>query len=342
MSRCAKVWWNKQKQAWCTELGGSRKVLAKGKGNKRAALDKLNSLLEEQKLLSEVKGAITVARLCEQFLDDAQENLEPRTYESYQYACQKFVDLFGSRLAHTIEPLDINRFAIALKKSLGDTSRAIVLRSVQRCFNWGVEVRLIPAHRLGKIRKPQPKDRDRFLTDDEFRQLLRATNALNGRRSGAPFRRFLFAMEWTFCRSGELTRLKWEHIRWDQNVALLPHHKTKRTGKPKIIPLIPRMLRLLRWLKQRSGSDFCLVNSKDEAWTRGALEKRMGNLRQKTGLMEVVPYTLRHRAATNSILRTGDLKMTSLMLGHNSTRTTERYTHVAQEHLVSFANKAVS
>ena len=66
----------------------------------------------------------------------------------------------------------------------------------------------------------------------------------------------------------------------------------------------------------------------------------METLRDKTGLKEVVPYTLRHRAATNSILRTGDLKMTSLMLGHNSTRTTERYTHVAQEHLVNFATKA--
>ena len=63
-------------------------------------------------------------------------------------------------------------------------------------------------------------------------------------------------------------------------------------------------------------------------------------LREKRGLKEVVPYTLWHRAAMNSILRTDDLKMTSLMLGHNSTRTTERYTHVAQEHLINFAKKA--
>ncbi len=340
MSRSATVWWNKQKRAWCTDIGGRRQTLAKGRSNKRAAVMKLKALMEEQQLLAEVNGAMSVARLCEEFLADAEEHLEPSTYESYQYGCQKFVNLFGPRLAHTIEPLDVERFSKALKTSLNDTSRAIVLRSVQRCFNWGVEMRLIPPHRLGKIRKPQARERDRFLTDEEFRQLLRATNPENGSRSGAVFRRFLFAMEWTFCRPGELARLKWKHIRWEQNVALLPHHKTKRTGKPKIIALIPRMKRLLEWLRARSTSEFCFVNSKQESWTRGALEKRMETLREKTGLKEVVPYTLRHRAATKSILRTGDLKMTSLMLGHNSTRTTERYTHVAQEHLVNFATKA--
>lgn len=340
MSRSATVWWNKQKRAWCTEIGGRRQVLAKGRSNRRAAVTKLKALVEEQQLLAEVNGAISVARLCDEFLADAQQHLAASTFESYRYACQKFVDLFGGRAAHTIEPLDVNRFSIGLKETLNDTSRGIVLRSVMRCFNWGVEMRLIPPHRLGTIRKPQSRERDRFLSDEEFRQLLRATNADNGPRSGAVFRRFLLAMEWTFCRPGELSQLKWEHVRWNENVALLPHHKTKRTGKPKIIPLIPRMKRLLQWIQARSTSEYCFVNSKNRPWTRGALEKRMDTLREKTGLKDVVPYTLRHRAATKAIIRTGDLKMTSLMLGHNSTRTTERYTHLAQEHLVNFAKKA--
>jgi hypothetical protein len=36
-------------------------------------------------------------------------------------------------------------------------------------------------------------------------------------------------------------------------------------------------------------------------------------------LKEVCTYTIRHRAATNPILRTGDLKKVSLLLGHTST-----------------------
>lgn len=341
MSRRASVWWNAQKKAWCSDVGGERRVLAHGRRSRAAAEKKLKSLLDQQALLREVHGAITVAKLCERFLDDAEQNLERSTYQSYQYGCQKFVDDFGDRFAHTIEPLDIQRFSLQLKRSLNDTSRAIVLRCVQRCFNWGVEYRLIPAHQLGRIRKPKSLTRDRFLTDDEFQKVLRATNPRDSRRVGAPFRRLLLAMDWTLCRPSELARLSWEHVHLDQNVAILPHHKTKRTGKPKVIPLIPKMKRLLQWIKKRQAASHCFINCRGEPWTLSAIEQRMKHVKDRSGIHDVVPYTIRHRAATNAILRTGDLKMTSLLLGHTSTATTERYTHLAQQHLVNFAERAV-
>ena len=60
MPRSATVWWNKQKGAWCTDIGGSRRVLDKGKANKKLAQEKLRYLLEEQRLLADVNGAISV------------------------------------------------------------------------------------------------------------------------------------------------------------------------------------------------------------------------------------------------------------------------------------------
>lgn len=340
MSRHARVWWNRQKQSWCTELGGKRHTLAKGKSNRRVAERVLRDLLAEQRLLADVNGAISVAGLCDAFLEDAKHNLEPATYNSYRYATQKLVDVHGLKPAHTIEPLDIAKFAREIQSTLNPTSQAIVLRVVQRCFNWGAENRLIPPHKLGRIRKPRSLRRDRFLTDAEFQLLLRSNNGRNRHRTGAPFRRFLLALEWTLCRPGELARLKWKHIHFDQHVAILPDHKTKRTGKPKVIPLIPKMERLLHWIRTRQKSPFCFLNVHREPWTPSSLNQRMQRIRKRTGLTDVVPYTLRHRGATNAILKTGDLKMTSLLLGHASTATTERYTHLAQEHLVTFARRA--
>jgi integrase len=275
MPRQAKIWWNKQRQAWCTELGGRRRSLAKGRQNRKLAADQLKALLREQELLDRVNGTITVARLCEEFLNYTFENRELATYKSYKYACQKFVEMFGTRLAHTIEPLDISRFAASLKtvprakpatddgatpnrrRPLNDTSRGIVLRPIQRCFNWGVEMRLIPPHNLGRIRKPPGNVRDRYVTDEEFQLILRSKNALNGRRCGAAFRRLLLAFEWTGCRPGELVQLHWDHIRWDHNLAILAKHKTKRTGRPRVIPLIPKLKRLLRWIQAGSSSKHC-------------------------------------------------------------------------------------
>jgi integrase len=340
MPRHARVWWNRQKATWCTELGGKRRTLAKGKSNRRLAESILRNLLEEQRLLTDVNGAISVAGLCDLFLEDAKQNLERSTYDSYLYSLQKLVDVHGDKHAHVVEPLDIAKFLREIQKTLNPTSQAIVLRVVQRCFNWGVENRLIPNHKLGRIRKPRSLRRERYLTDEEFQLLLRSTNGANNHRDGAPFRRFLLAMEWTFCRPGELAALKWDHVHLEQHVAILPDHKTKRTGKPKVIPLIPKMERLLNWIRSNQNSSYCFLNARGNAWRASALNLRMRRMRSRTGLSDVVPYTLRHRGATNAILKTGDLKMTSLLLGHTSTATTERYTHLAQQHLVTFARRA--
>ena len=51
MPRPATVWWNKQRGAWCTDIGGTRHVLAKGKANKKLANEKLKALRDEQGLL---------------------------------------------------------------------------------------------------------------------------------------------------------------------------------------------------------------------------------------------------------------------------------------------------
>ncbi len=323
MARKPSVWWHLQKRAWFTDFGGQRRLLAKGRKAKSQAIAALKTLLQEHELLAGVHGAITVAALCDAFLEDAHQHLEQATYKSYKYGCQKLVDHLGGRAAHTIESVDILGFSKLLTNALNATTQAIVLRCVQRCFNWGVEARLIPPHRLGRMRKPRSKTRDRYLTDTEFQTLLRGTNPRNHHRLGAGFRRVLLALDWTMCRPGEIARLKWEHVHWDRDVALLPHHKTKRVGKPKIIPLVPKMKRLLQWLAARSRSEFCFVNGRGEPWNPRSINFRMQHIRERSGLADVMPYTIRHRAATNAILRTGDLKMTSLVLGHQSTATTE-------------------
>lgn len=345
MARRADVWWNRQRKTWVTDaVGGKRRTLAKGWTNKKLAQRLLKQLLDEQKLLQAVNGAISIVHLVELFLDDTEEHLSKSTYESYRYACQKLVDHYGNRMAHTIRPIDLETFSRKLKSTLNPTSRAIVLRSIVRCFNWGIEQELLPREcKLGRVRKPQSQMRERFLTDEEFQQTLRATNAMRNTRNGAIFRRFLFAMDWTGARPGELSRLRWEHIRFDLRIAVLSEHKTKRrTQKPKVIPLNQKMTRLLHWLEQRSTSDFVFVNSKGRPWNRHSLAKRISGIRKRCGFdNDVVPYTLRHRAATKAITATGDLSATSKLLNHTNVSTTQRYIHLASDALVDFSERAL-
>ena len=119
--------------------------------------------------------------------------------------------------------------------------------------------------------------------------LLRATNPKYRRPLGATFRRLLLALDWTLYRPGELVRLEWDHIHWDQNVALLADHKKKRTGKPKIVPLIPKMKRLLEWQHLRRTSSFCFLNSMGQPWTVNAVNQRVARIRSRCGLDGICP-----------------------------------------------------
>jgi site-specific recombinase XerD len=342
MARPNSVWWNKQKQTWCVEIEGKRFTLAKGRAKKSEAVKALTAILRERALLAKVDGAISVAGLCERFLVDTEERLSSGTLESYTYSCQKFVDELGDRPAHTICREDISRFTRTLRRTLNDSSIGIILRSVQRCFNWGVEERIIPPHDLGRIRKPRSVVRQRLVTDEEFRSLLRCTNSSRDDRIGAAFRRYLLAMDWTGCRPTELARLTWDDIHFEHSIALLWKHKTDRTGDPKVIPLIPKLKRLLLWLKSRSDSPYVFINSRGNPWNRHSIAKRVVAARKKAGLSsDVVPYTVRHRVATKALARTGDLKMTSEMLGHKSVTVTERYIHMASGALVDFSTRAL-
>ncbi len=345
MGRRADVWWNKQRKTWVTDaVGGKRRTLAKGWANKKIAKQRLGELLEEHALLEAVNGAISVAHLVELFLDDAEEHLAEGTYKSYRYACQKLVDHYGTQMAHTIRGHHLEIFSRKLKATLNPTSRAIVLRAIVRCFNWGIEQEFLPQEcKLGRVRKPQAKVRERFLTDEEFQAILRATNAQKNTRKGAVCRRLLLAMEWTGARPGELSNLRWEHIRYDLRIAVLHEHKTKRaTQRPKVIPLNKKMMRLIRWLEPRSDSDFVFLNSRGQPWNRHSIAKRIAKIRERCGLgSDVVPYTLRHRAATKAITATGDLSATSKLLNHTSVSTTQRYIHLASDALVDFSERAL-
>lgn len=133
MARSPKPWWNESKGVWCSDIGGKRHTLARGRKNRKEAVERLRALVDEQNLLAEVNGAITVAGLCEKFLEDAERNLERKTYKIYQYSCQKFVDQLGRRMAHTITPTDISSFVGDILSSAQSTAEITIRNSREAC-----------------------------------------------------------------------------------------------------------------------------------------------------------------------------------------------------------------
>jgi integrase len=163
------------------------------------------------------------------------------------------------------------------------------------------------------------------MTDEQFQTLLRG--------SDPRFRRFLVFLKFTGCRPGEAASMRWADIRFDEASVVLREHKTARkTGRARIIPLVPTVIKLLMWMRSHREGVFSrdqghvFTNGRGNALSRGWLSLKMQRLRRRLGLPRgVTPYGLRHRYGLMGIKNGVNLKLLSLCMGHARTQMTEHY-----------------
>lgn len=214
-----------------------------------------------------------------------------------------------------------------------------VYATVGRPFSWAKKLGLIDRHPFAGLAHP-PGQRGVPMKPEQWLTLMRSTSAL--------FRRVLFFQALTGARPCEMAALKWEDVSFDRRCAVLYVHKTARTRKdraPRVIVLLPVVMRLLEWIRRQPGADQVHVfhNARGNPWHRSALALRIRRLREKIGLpTRVKLYGLRHLFGTNSILAGNDIKTTAELLGHTSVKMAEHYVHVAGqvEYLHEAAEKA--
>jgi site-specific recombinase XerD len=83
-----------------------------------------------------------------------------------------------------------------------------------------------------------------------------------------------------------------------------------------------------------SGSVDTQKNGEKMRLTARSIEKIVAKYARRCGLsIKVSPHTLRHSFATDLLIGGADLRSVQEMLGHESIRTTQVYTHVTNRHL---------
>ncbi len=329
------------RNAWVTRAGGQLKILAKGPQNAESEAAAWDAFyVHMAKFGSPVENSaiptITLGQFADKYGDWMQREvaagrMKQRTLDYYRDYIQKFLEAVGgNRPALSVKPLEVEMYKTGWHS----------LQAVQRLYNWGVQMGLIPENPIRSVKLPDPGQRQRILTPVETARALRAARP--------HFRQFLLAMRHTIARPQEVRILRWRHLVAEPTLVLvLRDFKARQRRKDRqtavrLIPLDDRMLRLLQRLARKrkpAPDDFVFLDSRGQPWTANALRCCMRRLRTRLGLEpdengeQVVCYTMRHTSATKASARGVRDRVLAELMGHTSTGTTQRYQHLQAEHL---------
>lgn len=344
--------------------------------------------LERENRSAVIEGP-TVDHVCSLYLDWHRTAAKSamRTIRGHWYQLTRFCRFehngirYGDRPAETIGPRDLWR----IDDSGGGSLRQLYA-SVVACWNWAArpvknrdpEV-LIPANRLTKIERPAKGHiQDKTIDWGDARVMLRLARGYARQKADTRAEKTraarwlkvatLTAMAYTGARTLEIVSLEWNDIRWKDGILYIPatRTKTRYTGKPRIIGMQPRLVRLLRAIQNWKHRHpvyvfYCAWHStegvKDHAdnrerelwkfvregvkpWLTAEWERRRVYLEPR-GInltRDWTPYWLRHTYGTTALEEVG-ADVASSIMGNSAEIMRNTYDHVSARRARNVADR---
>jgi integrase/recombinase XerD len=243
------------------------------------------------------------------------------TIKTYSEALKSFLVFYREKTIAEITNEDViiyNNDHI-LKNNLSSSYQNQIVNAIKLFFATvrGTKIEIDKIHRP-KREKVLPN----VLSKEEIKLILNA-------HSNIKHKMMLSLIYSCGLRCGELLALRPVHIDSKRNIVLLINSKGK---KDRIAPLSPKILEMLREyyvLFKPTTYLFEGVNP-GETYSEKSLQSVLKQALKKVGITKPVSlHWLRHSFATHLLESGTDLRYIQELLGHNSSKTTEIYTHVS-------------
>ena len=139
---------------------------------------------------------------------------------------------------------------------------------------------------------------------------------------------------YTGVRLSEIINLQWRDIDLDRNII---HLKTTKGSKERIIFLHPKIKEFMLYFEDRMDTVFTSTIGKK--YNKRTVQLIVRNAAKKAGIKKkVTPHTLRHSFATHLLESGANIRSIQQLLGHKDLKTTQIYTHVANNDLTKLAD----
>lgn len=271
------------------------------------------------------------------FLEDCElaQGLSRRTIENYQHYLGRFAAFAGEIAVGAIDEELVRRWRLDLnRRELAKATQNYHLVAL-RAFLAYLAKKNISSFASTKIDLPGAEETDvTFLEGETIEKLLAAPNLRT--RAGKRDRAILETLFSTGLRVAELAQLDRKDVEGKEEVGVVGKGRKRR-----VVFLSPSAQRSIAdYLTVREETDEPLFvrewrgEQKGGRLTTRSIQRLIADYANQAGLAEhVTPHVMRHSFATDLLQSGADLRAVQALLGHSSVVTTQRYTHLTDQHL---------
>jgi integrase len=231
-------------------LGDQRKLdadAARAEAKSRLAKVTLGLDPQREKINARATNANTLDGVVVNFLAFKQTTLRAKSFtEMSRYLKQHWKPLHAIPI-NGIRRSDVAGQLTKITREHGTTAAARARAALSGLFTWamgeGIDIDQNPV--IGTNRPPEPKARERVLSDDEIADIWRACR-------DDDYGRIIKLLLLTGARRDEIGGLSWQEVDPTGASIILPASRTKNS-RPHLIPLAPTALSIIREISPRSG-----------------------------------------------------------------------------------------
>jgi len=250
------------------------------------------------------------------------------TCKTYLSMFSKFMKHFGDQELESISELDIRQYLQGLiVQNCSDSFVNQALNAIKFYY----EVVLEMPNRFYSIERPQKKRiLPTVLSPEEIAKMITNTKNLKHRC-------IISLLYSAGLRRQELLSLKLTDIDGKRCVILI---KDAKGGKDRLTSLSLVLLeQLRRYWKENQPKTYLFEGKVNMPYSPTSVANIVKKAAYLSGIKKkVTPHVLRHSFATHLLENGTDLRVIQTLLGHSSLKTTEIYTHVAQNHIINLRN----
>jgi integrase/recombinase XerC len=274
-----------------------------------------------------------------------ERNLSPHTRRAYRQDLEGFsvflAEVSGEKDIRHVDKLLLRRYLAQLHRSCRKSTIARKLAALRTFFRFLVREGVLSVNPGELVATPrQEKYLPKTLSVDEAYNLMEPPSD-RGDLLALRDRAIVETLYSSGVRVGELTGLNVGSVDFEQGLVRV----LGKGSKERIVPIGVKAREALgRYLDERGPlalGDPLFLNHRGGRLTPRSVERNLKvRLLQAGILKDATPHALRHSFATHLLDGGADLRSIQELLGHASLSTTQKYTQVSVDHLMSVYDKA--